>query len=105
MLRLKVTWWKKLLCINSHHIANLNFLFLSLFVYLFKNCPFQFLSHWELDEPVFCSEELSCLHYKTQTKSVTLSLLPEKFKFALYILKCFFHQANFNKIHVSKSKK
>ena len=34
---------------------NLNFFFLSLFVYLFKNCSSQFLSHWESAELVFCS--------------------------------------------------
>ena len=34
------------------------FLFLSLCVYLFKNCPSQFLNHWESAEPMFCSEEL-----------------------------------------------
>ena len=33
-------------------------------VYIFNNCPSQFLSHWELAESVFCSEELSFLpHY------------------------------------------
>ena len=40
----------KLLCINSHHIVNLNFLFLPVCVYDFKNCPSQFLSHLELAE-------------------------------------------------------
>ena len=57
-------WWKKLLCINSYHTANLNFLVLTLCIYLFRNCPSQFLSHWELAKPVFCNEELSCLPYK-----------------------------------------
>ena len=34
-------------------------------VYISKNCPSQFLSHWELAQSVFCSEELSFLpHYK-----------------------------------------
>ena len=66
---IKVARWKKLLCINSHHTANLNFLFLSLYVYLFKNYPSQFLSHWELAESVFFCEELSCLPYKNQTKA------------------------------------
>ena len=32
----------------------------------------QFLSHWELAEPVFYSEELSCLPYKS--KNLTLSM-------------------------------
>ena len=44
--------------------ANLNFLFPSLCVYLFKICPSQFFSHWELSEPVFCSEELSFHPFK-----------------------------------------
>ena len=68
--------WKKSLSINSHHTAKLNFLFLS----LFKKCPSQFLSHWELAEIVFSSEELSCLPYK----SLTLSSLAVKFKFAVW---------------------
>ena len=37
---------------------------MSFCVYLFNNCPSQFLSHWKLAEPVFCREELSCLPYK-----------------------------------------
>ena len=49
--------------------ANLNFLFLSLCVYLFKTCPSQFFSHWELAEPVFCCEELSCHPYYTKTNA------------------------------------
>ena len=60
----KVARWKKLLCINSHHAGNLNFIFLSLCVYCFEKCPSQFLSHWEVAEPVFCSEDLSCLQKK-----------------------------------------
>jgi hypothetical protein len=47
-----------------HSTANLNFLVLSLFVYLLKNCSSQFFSNWESAEPVFCNEELSCLPYK-----------------------------------------
>ena len=53
------------------------------FFYLFKNCP-QFFSHWELSEPVFCSEELNCRPYKNQNKSLTLSSLAGKFKFAVW---------------------
>ena len=71
------TWWlggrnsyKK-----SHHRANLNFLCLTLCAYLFKNCPSQLLSYWEVAQPVFCSEELSCLPYKNQNKSLNLSSL------------------------------
>ena len=71
----KVARWKKRLCICSHHAANLNFLFLSLCVYLFKNCPSQFLSHWESAEPVFCSDELIGLPCKNKNKSLTLSYL------------------------------
>ena len=51
-IRIKVARWKKVLCIY-HHTANLNFRLLSLSVYLFKNCPSQFLSHCELAETVF----------------------------------------------------
>jgi hypothetical protein len=39
---------------------------------------------WELAEPVFCSEALTCLPYKNQNKSLTLSSLLGKFKFALW---------------------
>ena len=46
--------------INSHHTANL--------CYLFKKCLSQFLSNWELAEPVFSTEELSCLPYKKPQK-------------------------------------
>ena len=49
---------------NSQHTAKFAFCFLC--VYLFKNCPSQFLNHWESPEPVFCSEELSFLPYKNQ---------------------------------------
>ena len=41
-----VARWKKLFCKKSHHRANLNFLFLTLCAYLFKNCPSQLLSYW-----------------------------------------------------------
>ena len=53
----------------GHSFEKLNFLSFSLRGYIFKNCPSQFLSHWELVEPVFCSEELSFLPYKTKTKA------------------------------------
>ena len=89
---IKVAWWKKRL--RSHHTANLNFLFLSLFVYLLKNCSSQFFSNWKSAEPVFCSEELSCLPYKNQNKSLTLSFGEGKFKFAVLwglFTKPFFH--------------
>ena len=55
---------------------------LSLCVYLFKNCPSQFLSHWELAKPVFYNEELGCLPYKNQ--NLTLSSLVGKFNFAVW---------------------
>ena len=79
----KVAWWKKRLRICSHHTANLNFLFLSLCVYLFKHYPSQFLSHWESGKPVFCYEELSSLPCKNQNKSLILNYVVEKFKFAV----------------------
>ena len=66
-----------------HSTANFNFLFLSLFVHLLKNCSFQIFSNWRSAEPVVCSEELSCLLYKNQNKSLTLSFGERKFKFAV----------------------
>ena len=59
----KVAGWKKCLYLLDlvymfSPYSKFEFSFLSLCVYLFKNCP-QFLSHWESAEPVFCSEELS----------------------------------------------
>ena len=77
-----------------HSTANLNFLFLSLFFYLLKNCFSQFFSNWKSAEPVFCSEELSCLPYKNQNKSLTLSFGEGKFKFAVLrglFIKLFFN--------------
>jgi hypothetical protein len=64
--------------VYSHHTANLNFLFLSFSVYLLKKSPPQILSHLELTEPVFCSEELSFLPYKNQNQNLTLSSLAGK---------------------------
>ena len=61
---------------------NLSFLFLSLCFYLFKNCPSMFLSHQESDELVFCSEEFSCLPYKSQNKNMIFSSGQETFKFS-----------------------
>ena len=46
-------------------------------VYIFNNCPSQFLSHWELAEPVFCIEEP-----KQKPDSGSLA---EKFKFVFQI--------------------
>ena len=102
---LKVARWKVHLCMCSHHTANLNFLFLSLCVYLFKNCPSQFLSHWDSAEPVFCSEELGSLTYKNQNNSLILSYLVGKFKFAVcwdHINKLFFQWATFNQENFKK---
>jgi hypothetical protein len=78
--------------------ANLNFIFLSIFVYLVKNSSSQFFSNWKSTEPVFCSEELSCLPYKNQNKSLTLSFCEGKYKFAVLwglFIKPFFHWATF----------
>ena len=73
--------------------AYLNFLFLSLCVYLFKNCP-QFLSYWESAKPEFCSEELSSLPCRNQNKSLTLSYVVGKFEFVEnFTIKHFFHRA------------
>jgi len=96
---LKVARWKKRLCVCSHHTANLNFLFLSLCIYLFKNFPSQFFSHWKSAEPVFCSEDLSNLHCKNQNKSLPLSYLVGKFKFVVcweHKHKCFFPSDHLN---------
>ena len=49
----------------------------------FYESPSQFLTNWELAELVFCSEELSCLPYKNQNKSLSLSSLVGKFKYAV----------------------
>ena len=65
--------------------SKFDFFFLSLCVYLFKKCPSQFLSHWELAEPVFCSEELSCLLYKKPKQKPNSGSLAEKFKFVFQI--------------------
>ena len=65
-----------------HCTENLNFLYLSLFAYDSKNDSSQFFSSWKSSaESVFCSEELSCLPYKNQNKSLTLSFGEVKFKF------------------------
>jgi len=60
----------------------------------FKELFFSVFSNWESAEPVFCSEELSCLPYKNQNKSLTLSFGEGKFKFAVLwglFMKLFFH--------------
>ena len=89
----KVAQWKNGFIKKPHYTANLNFLFLSHFVYLWKNWFSQFFSNWESAEPVFCSKELSCLPYKNQNKSLTLSFGEGKFKFAVLqgFLNPFFH--------------
>ena len=94
---IKVPQLKKLLRTNSYHKANLNFLFLSFCVYLFKKCPSQFLSIWELADPVFCSEQLRCLPYKNQNKCLTLSS-DRKVQICCIVItytKSFFHWATF----------
>ena len=54
---------------SAESCENLNFFFLSPFVYLFKNWSSQFLSHWESAESLFCSEELGSLPFKNQNKA------------------------------------
>ena len=76
---------KKRLCICSHHTSNLNFVFLSFCVYLFKNCPSHFLSHWESSVPVFSSKEHSSLPCKNRNKSLTLSYSVGNFEFPVWI--------------------
>jgi hypothetical protein len=68
---------------KPHSTANLNFLFLSLFVYLLKKSSSQIFSNWKSAKPVVWSEELSCLPYKNQNKGLTLSFWERKFKFAV----------------------
>ena len=75
---IKVAQWKNG-CMKKP-TANLNFLFLLLFVYPLKNCSSQFFSNSKSAEPVFCSEELSCLPYKNQNKNPNSQ---GKFKFAI----------------------
>ena len=74
---------EELLCKKISPYSKFEFFFLSLFAYLLKNCSSQFFSNWKSAEPVFCSEELSCLPYKNQNKSITLSFGEGKFKFAV----------------------
>ena len=62
-----------ILNIHQKVMWKIEFSFLLLSVYIFKNCSSQFLSHYELAEPVFCSEELSFLLYKNKNKSLVLS--------------------------------
>ena len=81
--------WKNGFLKKLQSTANLNFLFLSLFVCLLKNCSSQFFSNWKSAEPVFWS-----LPYKNQNKSITLSFWEGKFKFAVgwgLFIKPFFH--------------
>ena len=81
-----------------HSIENLDFLFLALFVYLLRTSSSQFFSNWKSAEPVFCIEELSCLLYKNQNKSLTLSFWEEKLKFSVLwglFIKPFFHWVTF----------
>ena len=66
----KVAHWKNRFIEILYSTAHLDFLFLSPLVYLLKNCSSQFFSNWKSAEPVFCSEELSCLPYKNQNKSL-----------------------------------
>ena len=56
------------LCIICNIQQNLNFRFLSLYVCLFKNCPFQFFSLWKSAEPVFAVRNSVFLFAKTKTK-------------------------------------
>ena len=58
----------EMLVYNSQHTAKLEFC-----VYLFKNCPSQFLSHWESAEPVFLKK-----------KSLTLRSWQENSNFAVF---------------------
>ena len=67
------------------------FFFLTLFVYFLKNCSSQSFRNRKSAEPVFCSEELSCLPYKNQSRSLTLSFGEEKIQ--IYCIVRSFHKA------------
>ena len=90
----KVAHWKKRLRICCHHTANLNFLFISLFVFLYTNGPFSSqVTGSQLSQrfAVRNSVSLPC-----KNKSPTLSYSVGKFKFVVcwdHINKRFFHQA------------
>ena len=91
--------WKNDFINKLHSTVNLNFVFLSLLVYLLKNCSSHFFSNWKSAKSVLCSEELSSLSYKNQNKSLTLSFREGKFKFAVLrglFIKPFFNWATFN---------
>ena len=45
--------------IRHKKVVKFEFSFLTLCVYIFKNPPTQFLSHWESPEAVFCIDDLS----------------------------------------------
>ena len=92
--------WKNGFIKKLQSTANLNFLFLSVFVYLLKNCSSQFFSNLKSAEPVFCSQELSCLPSKNQNKGLTPSFGEGKFIYAAlwdFLIKPFFHWATFTK--------
>ena len=91
-----MTQWKNGFIRKLHSTANLNFLLLSLFVYLLNNSSSQFFSYWESAVPMFSS-----LPNKNQNKSMTLSSLKGKFKFDVlwgFFIKPFFHWATLNLI-------
>ena len=60
----------------------------------------QFFSNLKSAEPVFCSQELSCLPSKNQNKGLTPSFGEGKFIYAAlwdFLIKPFFHWATFTK--------
>ena len=74
--KIGTVWWK-FSCLESQGdesiilaIQQIEIFFSCHSVFNFlKNWPSQFLSHWELAEPLFWSKELSCLPYKNQNLS------------------------------------
>ena len=69
IMTLKVAQWKNGFIKKPYLTVNMNFLFLSVFVYLLKNWSSQFFSSLKSAEPVFCNQKLSCLPSKNHDKS------------------------------------
>ena len=89
-----MAWWKKFFCIILKIQQNLNFLFLSHCVYLFKNWPSQFLSH--LESVLYWGAQFSSLQKPKQMPDIQFGAGKFKFCCMLRIVhKCFFHRATF----------
>ena len=76
---------------------NLNFLFLPLYFYFFKNFTSQFLSHWESTEPVFLQWGTQLSPYKNQNKSLIWKGILNFCCMLRIIHKRFFHRVTFTR--------